>query len=259
MNNATQGSDNACSTTSTPVLRVDEVRAGYGKSEVLRGISLTVKEGEIVALIGLNGAGKSTLLKVIAGLLAVASGKVTFRARDITHVPVHRRTQAGIGYIIQGGAVFPSLTASDHLQLGTLVAQKNHRPHGPDLYRSVLDPIVAARREPVGLFSGGQRQAIAVATLLATNPSLLLCDEPSAGLAPALAHGLIARIASLSRERTLPVLWVEQRVGDILSIADRALLLRTGIVAAETNRPKEWLVPEVLTELTMGKTWGTGQ
>jgi branched-chain amino acid transport system ATP-binding protein len=214
---------------------------------------LAVKQAEIVALIGLNGAGKSTLLKVIAGLLTPTSGKIGFQSRDITNASVHRRAAFGIAYVMQGGAVFPSLTASDHLQLSARVARKNAHPYSSSLKGHVLGEDVISRRDPVGLYSGGQRQALAVTTMLATNPYLLLCDEPSAGLAPGLAKVLIKSLANVSRERGLPVLWVEQRLSEVLPIADRALLLRAGVVAAETVRPTEWLVPEVLTELTLGK------
>jgi ABC-type branched-subunit amino acid transport system ATPase component len=239
--------------TSSSMLQVNEIFAGYGKREVLRGVSLHVNQGEIVTLIGPNGAGKSTLLKVIAGLLTPHSGNVVFRGKDVTQLPAHRRARAGIAYVIQGGAVFPSLTAADHLQLGALVARMSYSSRESEAERILLDRDVASCREPVGLLSGGQRQALAVETMLATEPSLLLCDEPSAGLAPGLAHDLIERIARLSRERGLSVLWVEQRVGDVLPLADRALLLREGTVSAETHCPKEWLAAEVLSELSLGK------
>lgn len=242
----------------TSVLQVNNICAAYGKREVLRGLSLHVNQGEIVALIGPNGAGKSTLLKVIAGLLAPSSGNVVLRGEDVTHLLAQQRSQAGIAYIIQGGAVFSSLTAADHLWLATLVAGKSGGCRESEAeWAAFLDPAVASRNEPAGLFSGGQRQALAAATMLATKPGLLLCDEPSAGLAPRLAHELIERIAHLSRERALPVLWVEQRISDVLPLADRAILLCEGTVSAETHCPNEWLAPEVLSKLTISKAWTT--
>lgn len=240
---------------STSVLQVEGVHAGYGKREVLRGVTLEVSQGEIVALIGPNGAGKSTLLKVIAGLLRLEAGRIVFRAKDVTQLPAHRRAQTGIAYVIQGGAVFPSLTAADHLRLGALVARKNDRDCDVEAEWDLLDRAATSRLKPAGLFSGGQLQALAVATMLATKPGLLLCDEPSAGLAPSLACDLIERIAYLSRERGLPVLWVEQRLSHVLPLADRALLLREGTVTAETDCPKKWLTGNALSNLTIGKAW----
>ena len=240
---------------SSSVLRVDDVHAGYGKSEILNGISLSIRPGEIVALIGPNGAGKSTLLKVIAGLLRPSAGRVLLRGRDITKMAVHQRARDGIAFVIQGGAIFPSLTAKDHIQLGSLVAKRSRRHEALALSSGVLQSVVLPNDERAGLLSGGQRQALSVATMMSTSPSLLLCDEPSAGLAPALAHALIEQIALLTRQHGLPVLWVEQRLGDVLAIADRAVLLLSGKVSAQTDQPKEWLVPEVLSQLTLGKTW----
>jgi len=233
------------------VLRVEELHGGYGKKEILRGISLEVRSGEIVALIGPNGAGKSTLLKAVAGLLRLSNGRIFLKGRDITALPPHRRTREGIAYVMQGGAIFPSLTAGDHLALGSLAADSRRRDHEPPA-AELLPEDLAARREPAGFFSGGQRQTLALATVLAGQPSLLLCDEPSAGLSPAAANELLQRIAALGRGRGLPVLWVEQRVSDILPLADRALLLRDGRTVAETDDPKEWLSADVLADMAFG-------
>ena len=156
--------------------------------------------------------------------------------------------------MIQGASVFPSLTADEHLSLGTALARKRRSYTESDTDPSLLPRDLAASEDPAGLFSGGQRQALAVATMLASAPQLLLCDEPSAGLAPRLAREIIERLADLSRSRSLPVLWVEQRVADVLSIADRALFLRDGCVVAETDRPTEWLATDVLSELSIGQT-----
>jgi len=240
---------------SEPVLRVDDVHAGYGKSEILNGISLSIHAGEIVALIGPNGAGKSTLLKAIAGLLKPTEGGIFLRGKNITKMAVHQRARAGIAFVIQGGAIFPSLTANDHIQLGSLIARRNRTLEASTLSSGVLQSVALSNNERAGLLSGGQRQALSVATMMATRPSVLLCDEPSAGLAPALANTLINQIALLSRQQGLPVLWVEQRLGDVLAIADRAVLLLSGKVSAQSDQPKEWLVPEVLSQLTLGKTW----
>jgi len=234
-----------------PVLEVEAVEAGYGRKQVLHGVSLSVTPGEIVAVIGPNGAGKSTLLKVVAGLVAPSAGRVIFDGEDITKLPTHRRARAGIGYLIQGGAVFPSLSPEDHIELGRAMA--GARVQGSLPGESGLPPSLRPRRnDTAGLLSGGQRQALAAATVLAGQPRLLLADEPSAGLAPAAAAELLETLASASRERRLPVLWVEQRVGEILPLADRAVMLRDGRIVAGTSDPASWLDGDFLSELTFG-------
>lgn len=235
-----------------PVLRLEGINAGYGKKEIVHGVSLDLASGEIVALIGSNGAGKSTLLKVVAGLLRPAEGRIFYRGEDITPLPTHRRARAGIAYLIQGGAVFPSLTAGDHLQLGRAVAVWGGRVPRDGFETRSFPGGERRTNSAAGLFSGGQRQAIAVATILTTNPWLLLADEPSAGLAPAAAAELLASLAAASRERNLPVLWVEQRVAEVLPLADRAVLLRGGRIVAETSQPAEWLDGDTLSRLTFG-------
>lgn len=240
------------------ILSVEDVQAGYDKHVILSGISLKVKQGQIVALIGPNGAGKSTLLKIIAGLLKPITGRILFKGEDITHFPVHRRTKAGIAYIVQGGAVFPSLTAFDHIRLGRRIAKKNHRFDGLESYKEILDSALKLGRDKAGVFSGGQRQILATATMLATNPYLLLCDEPSAGLSPVLARTLVERLARISRESNLSVLWVEQQLSNVLSIADQAIFLRNGTIVAETSDPKKWLATEAISRLAIGETWETG-
>jgi len=235
-----------------PVLRLEGIYAGYGKKEILHGVSLDLAPGEIVSLIGPNGAGKSTLLKVAAGLLRPSQGRIVYRGEDVTPLPTHRRARAGIAYLIQGGAIFPSLTAEDHLRLGRAVAAWGGRTPR-DGFETL--PLPGGERRvsaAAGLFSGGERQAVAVATILATDPGLLLADEPSAGLAPAAAADLLASLAAASRQRDLPVLWVEQRVAEVLPLANRAVLLRAGRLAAETTRPIEWLDGDTLSRLTFG-------
>jgi ABC-type branched-subunit amino acid transport system ATPase component len=226
------------------LLEVLDVGASYGKREVLRGISLTVAEGELVAVIGANGAGKSTLLNVIAGLVAPSKGRVEFRGQNITGVPAFRRARAGIAYVMQKASVFPSLTAAEHLDLAKTMAP-SARGLNSDSATSATDQNHFPAG-PVGLFSGGQRQALAVRTMFATRPAFLLCDEPSAGLAPITAQRLIVEIASLARERNVGVLWVEQKLTDVLPVVDRAVLLRQGVLVAETLCPKDWLSVDVL-------------
>jgi len=235
------------------VLRAEDLNAGYGKKQVLRGVSLQVRKGEVVALIGPNGAGKSTLLKAIAGLVRVSCGQIFLNGRDLTALPTHLRARQGLAYFMQGGAIFPSLRAKDHIALSSWVT-RSARLHGRKTTPAwPLPEFLADRREPAGLFSGGQRHALALATVLAKPPALLLCDEPSAGLAPAATRELLQRLERLVRDLHVPVLcWVEQRIADILPLADRAILLRDGRTLAETNEPRRWLSADVLAEITFG-------
>jgi len=233
------------------VLEVEDIHAGYGKKPVLHGVSVSLSPGEIVAVIGPNGAGKSTLLKVIAGLVRPTSGRVLFQGKDVTKQPTHRRARAGIAYLIQGGAVFPSLSPDDHIELGRAAAGARRRV-AQESGELLPEALRKRRDDPAGLLSGGQRQALAAATILATEPVVLLADEPSAGLAPAAAAGLLETLAAASRDRNLPVLWVEQRVGQVLPLADRAVMLQGGRIVAETPSPREWLDGDLLSELTFG-------
>ena len=232
-------------------LRVEDLHCGYGKKEVLRGVSLWVRPGEIVAFVGPNGAGKSTLLKAVAGLLPLSRGRVYLNGRDITALPPHRRVRAGLAYLMQAGAIFPSLTAEEHLVLGNWAAGGGPRTPSELRRSGQLPRDLATRLEPAGSFSGGQRQQLALASVLVAHPTLLLCDEPSAGLAPGAAKDLFQQIAGLG----IPLLcWVEQRVGDILPLVHRAILLREGRIMAETDAPQTWLSPGVLAEMTFGNT-----
>lgn len=236
-----------------PVLRLEDVHAGYGKKEILHGVSLDLEPGEIVLLIGPNGAGKSTLLKVVAGLLQPSAGRVIFQGTDITKLATYHRARAGIAYLIQGGAVFPSLSVEDHLELGRAAARWGGRntPHNDQ--GELLRVLRERSKLAAGLFSGGERQALAAAAILATQPVLLLADEPSAGLAPAAARQLLRAISNATRERHLPVLWVEQRVAEVLPLAHRAVLLRDGRIVAETVDPSEWLDGDTLSRLMFGE------
>jgi ABC-type branched-subunit amino acid transport system ATPase component len=236
------------------MLAVEDLHVGYGKKDVLRGVSIAVQPREIVALIGPNGAGKSTLLKAVAGLLNPSAGRIFFEGRDVTDLPAHQRMRAGLAYALQGGAIFSSLTVQDHLALGGLMQGGGRRRSEQWASDTLLPAALAARGGPAGLLSGGQRQSLALATVLSREPAMLLCDEPSAGLAPAAASNLLRKVAALSRQRQLPVLWVEQRIGDILQLADRAILLRDGKKAAETGNPKDWLSADLLAEMTFGRS-----
>ena len=230
-------------------IRVENVRAGYGKKEVLRGITLAAGKGELVAIIGPNGAGKSTLLKVIAGFLKPTAGKVLLDGRDITRLAPHERVRAGIGYFMQGGRAFPSLTVSENL---VLAAGGNN---GNNKFKDILEVFpklkeLSSRR--AGLLSGGERQALALAMTLAKRPTVLLLDEPSAGLSPRLVREVLDKVREVGQTWALTVLMVEQNVREVLAVADQAAGLASGEVAATTTQPKMWLSGSELESLFLG-------
>ena len=214
------------------MLTVEGLTAGYGRIEVLHGLSLRVDEGEIVAIVGANGAGKTTLMKTIAGVHPAASGTVTFDGEEMTRRPAHRRVARGIALVPEGRQVFGPLSVADNLALGAYRA-------GGDVARDrreveALFPILAERRrQPAGSLSGGQQQMLAIARALMSRPRLLLLDEPSMGLAPIVTKEIFRALAERHAAAGLTVLLVEQNVAAALTLATRGYVLETGRVAAE--------------------------
>jgi ABC-type branched-subunit amino acid transport system ATPase component len=211
-----------------PLLRIEGVCAAYVKKEILRGVSLTVNRGEIVALIGGNGSGKSTLLKTIAGLLQPTEGRIEFDGRDITRLSVHGRQKAGIGYLLQGGPVFPSLVVEENFG----IAMK-HRRNGHDGNGTKLGSIFPVLQEKAslraGLLSGGQRQMLAIEMVLAQRPEVLLLDEPTGSLSPNTVGTILKEIAMFTKNYGCSTLLVEQNVVEAARIANRQLRLQDGI------------------------------
>lgn len=219
------------------ILIAQNIHASYYKKEILHGVSIEVEEGEIVALIGPNGAGKSTLIKVVAGALPAKKGKVLFDGREVTNIPQFERARRGIGYLIQGGEVFPSLTVEQNLELGGLV---NGKQNGQGRLIEILELFpdlkdILDRR--AGLLSGGQRQMLAVGMVLMNqHPNLfLLLDEPSAGLAPKLVEMILNKILEIRERFGTSILLVEQNIRKALEVCDRVFLLKNGLVVEEAT------------------------
>jgi len=209
-------------------LEVRELVAGYEPgSPVVRGASIMLHGGELVALLGPNGAGKSTLVKAIAGLVPIESGRVVLGGADVTGRPAHRMVHAGLAFVPQTENVFARLTVEENLELATFFLA------GPERRRQIaavyaLFPDLAHRpRLAAGRLSGGQRQMLALARALAVRPRVLVLDEPSAGLSPRLVHGLLERLAEV-RARGVAVLVVEQNARAALAVADRGYVLVDG-------------------------------
>jgi len=216
------------------LLEVRGLSARYGAVAALRDVSLEVRAGELVALIGANGAGKSTLLRTIAGLMAPSAGRVTLEGRDVTGQPPEAILRSGIALVPERRRVFADLTVLDNLELGGYAL-----PRGADFRRRLdagvddayrLFPVLHRRRAQLaGTLSGGEQQMLAIGRALMSRPRLLLCDEPSLGLAPLVVREIMRLLAAL-REAGTTILLVEQNARMALRAADRAYVLETGSV-----------------------------
>ena len=213
------------------LLEVMNIEAGYGMGRVLFGVSLRVRCGEVVALLGRNGAGKTTTLKTIMGLLRPTTGRVVFDGRDVSCLPSHLIARAGIGYVPQDRRIFPDLTVRENLEVGRHTGRGEPRW---DVQRvcalfPALGPLVDRRGESL---SGGEQQMLAIARTLMGNPTLLLLDEPSEGLAPLVVQTLAAQVLQLKEEGVTIVL-SEQNVRFTTLVSDRAYVLEKGHVRHE--------------------------
>lgn len=227
------------------LLEVEKVSAGYGDVDIVADVSLLVKDGEIVTLIGPNGAGKSTLLKAIVGLVAVRRGRVSFAGRDLAGLSASRVARLGISYVPQGQNVFPSLTVAENLEMGAYLATGPLEPTLAEVLARF--PVLAERRrQRAGNLSGGERQMVAIGMALMLRPRLLILDEPSAGLAPAVVHALFEKIKEVNR-LGIAVLMVEQNAREALSFSHRGYLLVTGRNRLEGPGPALAADPEVRT------------
>lgn len=210
------------------LLEIDDVSLLYGRIQALHGISLTVDEGEIVALIGANGAGKSTTMRAISGIRPVASGSIRFNGEDITKLRADLRVRRGLCQAPEGRGVFPGMTVLENLDMGAYT-RRDRAGIAQDLDRVLgLFPRLAERRKQQGgTLSGGEQQMLAVGRALMSRPKLLLLDEPSMGLAPMLIQQIFDIIVEINQQGTT-VLLVEQNAQQALARAHRAYVLETG-------------------------------
>jgi len=225
------------------LLEIDGLHAGYGDHEILRGVGLRVEEGEIVAVIGPNGAGKSTLLKTIAGLLSPREGAVRFRNEPIGGARPEAIIRRGLCYVPQEANVFPGLSVEDNLVIGGWAAVGASPPRAAAV--SALFPVLAERRrQRAGSLSGGERQMLAIAMALMVEPALLLLDEPSAGLAPALQRLIFDRIRDINA-RGVGIVLVEQNARESLRLCRRGYVLVMGQTRAEGPGDELLADPEI--------------
>jgi len=218
-----------------PMLEVDNIHTYYGNIQALKGISLTVEEGEIVTLIGANGAGKTTTLRTICGLLKPRQGKVYLEGEDLTDCKAHEIVYKGVAMVPEGRGVFSKLTVSENLEMGAY-SRNDRAGIAQDMeYVFTLFPRLKERRKQVaGTLSGGEQQMLATARAMMARPRLLLMDEPSMGLAPVLVEDVFDRMVEINREGTT-ILLVEQNAHMALQFASRGYVLQTGeIVLSDT-------------------------
>mgnify|MGYP001551198546 FL=1 len=217
------------------MLKVDNLVAGYGKVQVLHGISLEVKEGQLVTLIGSNGAGKTTTLRAVSGMIKPQAGSIQLAGEEIAGEPAYRITRRGVAHSPENRRVFTTLPVRDNLLLGAFPRLTGARPKGDvdrDLERMFeLFPRLAERRDQLaGTLSGGEQQMLAMARALMLDPSVLLLDEPSMGLAPRLVEEVFATIARLKSAK-VTMLLVEQFAAAALNVADVGYVLENGSIS----------------------------
>jgi len=208
------------------VLEVDNIKAGYGDTEILHGVSCRVGEGEIVSIIGPNGAGKSTLMKAILGLLKPSEGRIIFNGRDITGKDPDQIVKEGICYVPQSDNVFPSLTVDENLEMGAFIRKDDYKKRMDEIYQ-IFPDLKEKRKTKARKLSGGQRQMVAIGRALMLDPKLLLLDEPSAGLAPKLIQMIFDKIIKIN-QTGISILMVEQNARKALEVSHRGYVLAMG-------------------------------
>lgn len=222
------------------MLKLHDVCAGYGESNILTNLNLEVPKGQIVCLIGRNGVGKSTTLKSIMGLVKTSGGSIALKGQDISPMHTYDRVKLGIGYVPQGRDIFPQMTVQENLELGLKITGEKEVPD----YIYELFPILPDfRRRKGGDLSGGQQQQLAIARALVTKPDILILDEPTEGIQPSIIQNIGDAIRRVNRELGITVLIVEQYLEFVLGISDSLYLMEKGNIILRGNTkelsPKE--------------------
>ena len=233
------------------MLVVDDVFSGYGKSQVLHGGSLSVDEGEIVALIGANGAGKTTLLKTISGLVQTRSGTIRFQNTEIQNLSAHRIVESGVSQVAEGRAMLKRMTVLENLRIGAHVRKDKEVGQDIDQIFSKF-PVLGERHDQLaGLLSGGEQQMLAIGRALMARPRILLLDEPSLGLAPMVVTEIFRTLRALRDDETT-IFLVEQNARRALQVADRGYVLERGQITLE-GTGQRLLDDETIQQTYLGK------
>ena len=232
------------------LLLIENLRAGYGAVEVLRGVDIRISHGELIALLGSNGAGKTTLNAVMSGLVPPRSGRVVFDGEDLTGVHYRRIVKAGLIQVPEGRKVFPNLTVLENLELGAFTRARQRLSENIGRVFDTFPRLRERTAQLAGTMSGGEQQMLAIGRGLMAEPKLLILDEPSLGLSPILVEELFTLIAKL-RTDGMAILLVEQNVGQSLDIADRAYVMENGTIRF-SGTATELLASDTLRQAYLG-------
>jgi len=228
------------------VLEVKNLVVNYGVITALQGISLTVKQGEIVTLIGANGAGKTTTLRTISGLLKASGGEVLYQGQPITNLPAHRLVKLGIAHVPEGRMVFANLTVLENLMMGAfLVRTKAAIAQELDSVFGIFPRLKEREKQIAGTLSGGEQQMLAIGRALMSKPNFLMLDEPSLGIAPLLLQKIFDKIVEINRQRGITILLVEQNANLALEISRHGYVLETGRIILQDSSAKLRQNPQV--------------
>jgi branched-chain amino acid transport system ATP-binding protein len=232
------------------LLAVDDVHLGYGPSPIVQGVSITVEEGEVVALLGRNGVGKTTLARGLVGLTPISRGHVRVAGADITRLAAHRVAGHGVRIVPQGRGIFPRLSVEENLRIGAFLSQNQRQdPRVRDLLHELFPVLGDRRRQRAGTLSGGEQQMLAIARALLSAPKLLILDEPTEGVAPVIIDRIEDALRLLFAELRLGVLLIEQNLDFAFALAERGYVMEKGqiVLAAPVAELRGAAVEQFLT------------
>ena len=215
------------------MLKVQNLHSGYGAIPIINGVSFEIAKGEIVGILGHNGMGKTTLLKTLMGVLPTKQGRIDFLERELTRLPTHRRTRAGIGYVPQGRGILPGLSVRDNLRFALAATRGGGGPGALEQILEEFPRLKSYLNRAGGALSGGEQQLLALARALIQNPSMILLDEPTEGIQPSIIEEMVDQIRTQRHQRGLTVLLVEQNIDFIRAMADRVLVLQKGMIVGQ--------------------------
>jgi len=213
-------------------VQVEHLKVGYGQAEVIGNLSLTAAPGEIVSILGLNGMGKTTLMKALIGILPIRAGSITLDGRELGALESHERVRAGLAYVPQGRMVFPRLSVEENIMTGL----PPHRRTVPEELYQFFPVLREMRHRRAGNLSGGQQQQLVIARALASEPKVLLLDEPTEGIQPSIIKEMVEILKDIRRKKNLTILVSEQVLSFALAVADRVLVLDRGSLVYESAR-----------------------
>ncbi len=216
------------------MLKIENLNVNYGAIKAVKNITIEVKKGEIVTLIGANGAGKSTILRTISSIIKPASGSILLEGKDISNLPPHKIVELGISQAPEGRMIFSNLTVQENLEMGAFTRKdKDNILYDLEFVFTLFPRLKERLKQPGGTLSGGEQQMLAISRAIMSKPKLLLLDEPSLGIAPILVKQIFEKIKSLKDATGLTILLVEQNANIALSISDYAYVLETGSIKLE--------------------------